>query len=131
MSVPSNQVPSLSSNHPVCPSPPRRALEDLSRLEPSDEVAGRVKDVRRRMKRAVAPMDYYAVLGVAGSSSMAEIKAAYRKLAMRYHPDRPGCNQGVIFQYISQASLPGVRASSLICRLEGGGVLVRQTQSKE
>ncbi|GAQ82101.1 heat shock protein DnaJ with tetratricopeptide repeat [Klebsormidium nitens] len=79
------------------------ALEDLSKLEPSDEVAGRVKDLRRRMKRAVAPMDYYAVLGVAASSSMADIKAAYRKLAMRYHPDRPGCNQGVIFQYISQA----------------------------
>ena len=82
--------------------PPGRALEDLSKLEPGDEVTARVKDLRRRMKRAVAPMDYYAVLGVSSGSTAADIKVSYRKLAMRFHPDRPGCNQGVIFQYISQ-----------------------------
>jgi molecular chaperone DnaJ len=32
--------------------------------------------------------DYYDVLGVAKSSSEADIKRAYRKLAMKYHPDR-------------------------------------------
>jgi molecular chaperone DnaJ len=39
----------------------------------------------------VSKHDYYAVLGVARGSSDAEIKSAYRKLAMKYHPDRnPG-----------------------------------------
>jgi molecular chaperone DnaJ len=39
----------------------------------------------------VAKRDYYETLGIARTSSDAEIKAAFRKLAMKHHPDRnPG-----------------------------------------
>ncbi len=36
----------------------------------------------------MAKRDYYDVLGVAKGASKDEIKKAYRRLAMKYHPDR-------------------------------------------
>lgn len=51
-----------------------------------------------------ARRDYYEVLGVSKSASPAEIKAAYRKLALEWHPDRnKASNANEKFKEINEA----------------------------
>ena len=53
----------------------------------------------------MAKQDFYEVLGVAKSASADDLKKAYRKLAMQYHPDRNSGDKGSEqrFKNISEA----------------------------
>ncbi len=53
----------------------------------------------------MANKDYYNILGVSKSASAGDIKKAYRKLAMKYHPDRNQENKAAEdkFKEISEA----------------------------
>ena len=53
--------------------------------------------------------DYYNILGIAPESSVSEIKAAYRKKALKCHPDRGGSHEKMLeineaFECLSNAS---------------------------
>ena len=49
-------------------------------------------------------MDYYEILGVTSTAHAAEIKRAYRRLAVMYHPDKnPSPDAEAIFKQINEA----------------------------
>ena len=53
----------------------------------------------------MSDLDYYEALEVSRNCSASELKKAYRKLAMKYHPDRNPDDKEAeeSFKYLSQA----------------------------
>lgn len=77
-------APILSSG----PLPPlKQDLARLLQLGGGQDVAARLADAQRR-GRAAHPPNHYAVLGVKPAATPAEVRGAYRALALQYHPDK-------------------------------------------
>lgn len=47
--------------------------------------------------------NYYRVLSVAATATVAELKAAYRKAALATHPDQTGAADGSLFAQVNEA----------------------------
>ena len=65
------------------------AVKDLEVLTPKmgAECAAKLEEARRKARRGQSA-DHYAVLGVGKRASAAEVKQAYRQLALKHHPDK-------------------------------------------
>jgi molecular chaperone DnaJ len=60
----------------------------------------------------VPPRDYYEILGVPRNASEQEIKSAYRKLALKYHPDRNAGDKQAEERFKEAAEAYGVLGDS-------------------
>ena len=55
-------------------------------------VVGKLKEAQSAAKKAKRK-DYYKVLGVEKNASDAEIRKAYKKLALKWHPDKNNASE--------------------------------------
>jgi DnaJ family protein C protein 7 len=76
----------------------------LERDQGSREIRSQLHEAELALKKSLRK-DYYKVLGVSKDCADADIKKAYRKLALQYHPDKnPGDQQAEVkFKEIGEA----------------------------
>jgi len=70
----------------------QEAVQDLQRAKELDVqkqfgVDGKLKDAKQKAKQN-SRKDYYAILGVDKNFTEKDLKTAYKKLALKHHPDR-------------------------------------------
>lgn len=65
----------------------RDSIVTAKELDPSLDIDGRLQRVTKKLN-SQEKKDYYKVLGIQKNATEKDIKKAYRKLAMKWHPDK-------------------------------------------
>jgi len=68
-----------------------RDYEHVLDKEPTNEVQAGLREAKRLLKISKRK-DYYKILGISKTATLHEIKKAYKRLALQYHPDKVTCD---------------------------------------
>jgi DnaJ family protein C protein 7 len=66
----------------------RYDFQKVKEIEPSNTEASKLIEEAKREEKNAKKKDYYKILDIPKGSSEAEIKKAYRKMALKWHPDK-------------------------------------------
>jgi DnaJ family protein C protein 3 len=66
-----------------------QAYQRAHEKQPNNREVAQGLNKARRLQKMASRKDYYKILGLTKAATPSEIKKAYRKKAMEYHPDKP------------------------------------------